>query len=72
MRRILIEIARKKSAEKRGGGGKRFELSEGDRVVIPDPDTVLAVDEALAKLEAEDPGVGCHRPAAAVRGAVGG
>jgi len=54
MRRILVEIARKKSAEKRGGGGKRFELSEADRVVIPDPDTLLAVDEALAKLAAED------------------
>ena len=56
MRRILIEIARSKSAEKRGGGGKRFELSEGDRVAIPDPDTVLAVDEALTNLEAEDTG----------------
>jgi RNA polymerase sigma factor (TIGR02999 family) len=55
MRRILIEIARKKSADKRGGG-KRFELSECDRVAIPDPDTVLAVDEALTKLEAEDSG----------------
>jgi RNA polymerase sigma factor (TIGR02999 family) len=54
MRRILVEIARKKSAEKRGGGGQRFELSESDRVVIPDPDTLLAVDEALAKLAAED------------------
>jgi RNA polymerase sigma factor (TIGR02999 family) len=54
MRRILVEIARKKSAEKRGGGGKRFELTEGDRVVIPDPDTLLAVDEALAKLAGED------------------
>ena len=54
MRRILIEIARKKQAEKRGGGGQRFELSESDRVVIPDPDTLLAVDEALAKLAAED------------------
>jgi RNA polymerase sigma factor (TIGR02999 family) len=54
MRRILVEIARKKSAEKRGGGGQRFELSEGDRVVIPDPDTLLEVDEALAKLAAED------------------
>jgi len=54
MRRILIDIARKKSAEKRGSGSKRFELSEGDRVAIPDPDTLLAVDEALAKLEAED------------------
>ena len=56
MRRILVEIARKKTAAKRGKGGKRFEVSEDDRVVIPDPDTMLAVDEGLAKLEAEDPG----------------
>jgi RNA polymerase sigma factor (TIGR02999 family) len=54
MRRILVEFARKKLAEKRGGGAKRFEVSESDRVVIPDPDTLLAVDEALEKLEAED------------------
>jgi RNA polymerase sigma factor (TIGR02999 family) len=54
MRRILIEVARKKQAEKRGGGTKRFELSESDRVVIPDPDTLIAVDEALAKLALED------------------
>src|SRR5262249_10321534 len=47
MRRILVDVARKKSAAKRGGGGKRFEVSDGDRIVIPDPDTVLAVDEAL-------------------------
>jgi RNA polymerase sigma factor (TIGR02999 family) len=55
MRRILVDIARKKQAAKRGGGGKRFEVADGDRIVIPDPDTVLAVDEALEKLAAEDP-----------------
>jgi RNA polymerase sigma factor (TIGR02999 family) len=56
MRRILVDHARKKRADKRGGGGKRFELSEADRVAVPDPDTLLAVDEALAKLAAEDAG----------------
>jgi RNA polymerase sigma factor (TIGR02999 family) len=54
MRRILVDHARRKRAHKRGGGGKRFELAEGDRVTIPDPDTLLAIDEALAKLAAED------------------
>jgi RNA polymerase sigma factor (TIGR02999 family) len=54
MRRILIEIARRKQAAKRGGGGKRFEVAEGDRVSVPDPDTLLAVDEALGRLEVED------------------
>lgn len=53
MRRILVDLARVKRALKRGGG-QRFELSEADRVAIPDPDTLLAVDEALAALAAED------------------
>jgi RNA polymerase sigma factor (TIGR02999 family) len=54
MRRILVDHARKKRADKRGGAGRRFELSEADRVAVPDPDTLLAIDEALAKLAAED------------------
>jgi len=55
MRRILVDHARKKRAAKRGGHGKRFELAEGDRVAVPDPDTLLAIDEALTALAAEDP-----------------
>jgi RNA polymerase sigma factor (TIGR02999 family) len=55
MGRILVEQARRKRAEKRGGHGQRFDLSQADRLVIPDPDTVLAVDEAIAKLAADDP-----------------
>lgn len=54
MRCILVDQARKKRAEKRGGGGRRFTVSEADRVVLPDPDTLLIVDETLAKLAAED------------------
>jgi RNA polymerase sigma factor (TIGR02999 family) len=55
MRRILVDQARRKRADKRGGAGRRFDLSESDRVVIPDPDTLLAVDEAIQKLALEDP-----------------
>ena len=54
MRRILVDNARHKQALKRGGDGRRFELSEADRVVISDPDTLLAVDETLTALDAED------------------
>jgi RNA polymerase sigma factor (TIGR02999 family) len=54
MRRILVDRARQKRAEKRGGSAQRFGLSESDRVVLPDPDTLLAVDEALTLLAAED------------------
>lgn len=56
MRRILVEAARKKQAAKRGGAARRFELSEADRVAVPDPDALLAIDEALAGLEVDDPG----------------
>jgi RNA polymerase sigma factor (TIGR02999 family) len=55
MRRILVEQARRKRADKRGGGGRRFELSESDRVHIPDPDTLLIVDEAIEQLAGDDP-----------------
>jgi hypothetical protein len=54
MRRILVDRARQKRAEKRGGAAQRFELSEADRVIHPDPDSLLAVDEALTLLAAED------------------
>jgi RNA polymerase sigma factor (TIGR02999 family) len=55
MRRILVDRARKKRAAKRGGHATRFTLSEADRAVLPDADTLLGVDEALARLAAEDP-----------------
>ncbi len=55
MRRILVDQARQKRAEKRGRGAPRFALSEADRVVLPDPDTLLTVDEALIKLATDDP-----------------
>ena len=57
MQRILIDHARARKADKRGGGGRRLELAEADRVIIPDPDTLLAIDEALDTLAAEDPTV---------------
>src|SRR5262245_27841893 len=54
MRRILVEQARLKRAQKRGGGARRFELAEADRIVIPDPETLLTVVEALEQLARED------------------
>ena len=54
MRRILVDHARMKKAGKRGGGARPFELVEGDKICIPDPDVLLAVDEALTALEGED------------------
>jgi len=55
MQRILVDHARAKRAEKRGGDGRRFAVTEGDRVLVSDPDTVLAVNEALEALALDDP-----------------
>jgi RNA polymerase sigma factor (TIGR02999 family) len=56
MREILIEQARRKAALKRGGGAaKRIELGEGLVVIEPPADDVLALDEAVGKLQASRP-----------------
>ena len=53
MRHILVEHARKRSAEKRGGGAQRVTL--GDRLVTPErPEELLALDRALEALAAMD------------------
>jgi RNA polymerase sigma factor (TIGR02999 family) len=55
MRRILVENARRKRTEKHGGLLERRDL-DGIDVAAPVPsDDVLALDEALSRLEAEDP-----------------
>jgi RNA polymerase sigma factor (TIGR02999 family) len=54
MRRILIDRARSKGRQKRGGGARRLELNELDLASPPPDDDLLALDEALSKLEAED------------------
>jgi RNA polymerase sigma factor (TIGR02999 family) len=55
MRRILVEQARRKQTGKRGGGRLRVDLPED--LAAPDPrsDNLLALDEALSKLEQHDP-----------------
>ena len=52
MRRILIESARRKAQEDRGGGWNRIDLSDAEVVSPVTPDQLLAVDDALAQLEA--------------------
>jgi len=54
MRRILIERARRKGAEKRGGDRQRIDLDKVDVAVDADDDTLLLVNEALEKLAQED------------------
>lgn len=56
MRRILIERARRKSRLKRGGGWVQVDF-EGLPLAAAAPDEkILLIDEALERLDAEDPG----------------
>ena len=55
MRRILIDSARRRNAEKRGGDLVRCELNDEDAAFSTDePETLLRLDDALTKLESED------------------
>jgi RNA polymerase sigma factor (TIGR02999 family) len=55
MRDILVEHARSKARQRRGGGRQRVELTEVVAPSGPPPEDVLAVHQALAELEKEDP-----------------
>jgi RNA polymerase sigma factor (TIGR02999 family) len=54
MRRILIDRAREKLSLKRGGRAQRVNLDDLEVAVAADDETLLVVDEALAKLAQED------------------
>ncbi len=56
MRRILIDRARHKQTRKAGGGRRRLDLDDIEPAPEEgDGDRLLALDEALRQLEAEDP-----------------
>src|SRR6516162_8748947 len=55
MRRILVDQARRKRSQRRGGMHGRCELRDDDRVEIPVDDQLLDLDEALAQLASADP-----------------
>jgi RNA polymerase sigma factor (TIGR02999 family) len=55
MRRVLVDHARRKRSQKRGGASERVELNESTLVLAAPPDELLAVDEALGELAKEDP-----------------
>ena len=54
MRRILIDRARRKQALKRGAQRQAIDLDRVDVAVQADDESLLAVDEALGKLDAVD------------------
>ncbi len=55
MRDILVEQARRKASLKRGGDRKRFDLEDADLAIEPPGDNVVALDEAIKRLEGDDP-----------------
>jgi RNA polymerase sigma factor (TIGR02999 family) len=55
MRRILVERARRKQTDKHGGNRQRIELDAVEAVAEARSIDLVALDEALTKLAAEDP-----------------
>jgi RNA polymerase sigma factor (TIGR02999 family) len=55
MRRVLVDYARTRNAEQRGGGLKRVELQDDLAVSAAQLDEVEQLDEALKRLEKENP-----------------
>jgi RNA polymerase sigma factor (TIGR02999 family) len=55
MRCILIEAARRRKADKRGGGWQRHDLIDTELAVDSSGDDLFAVDDALSRLAAEHP-----------------
>jgi len=54
MRRIMVDYGRKRRSLKRGGTSRRVELDEAANVALDSHEDVLALDEALTRLEAVD------------------
>ena len=55
MRRILIEGARSRSRQKRGGDGQRLDLEDVNLAVTLPPDELLDLSDAIDSLAAHDP-----------------
>jgi len=55
MREILIEQARRKASQKHGGRRQRVELAEGLALIEPPAADLLALDEAIQRLQQARP-----------------
>lgn len=55
LRRVLVDHARRVRSEKRGGGAVKLSLWDSDGPAIGMDERVLAVDQALERLESLDP-----------------
>lgn len=54
MRRILVDVARRKQAEIHGGGQQRFDFDDAQLISLDSPERIVALDDALNKLAEED------------------
>ncbi len=55
MRHILVDYGRRRRSQKRGGLFQRVDLDQAERIGIAPDDDVIALDEALKRLEHIDP-----------------
>jgi RNA polymerase sigma factor (TIGR02999 family) len=55
MRQILVDQARRGSSLKRGDGRRRLDLDDVEPAVAPPSVDILALDDALGRLERHDP-----------------
>jgi RNA polymerase sigma factor (TIGR02999 family) len=55
MRRVLVDRARDKGRQKRGGGYEQVDLTDIPGRADRDPDLLLSLDDALTRLATEDP-----------------
>ena len=55
MRRILVDLARRKQRPKHGGDRRRIDFDSVFPASDAAPDTLLAMDDAMSKLERESP-----------------
>jgi RNA polymerase sigma factor (TIGR02999 family) len=54
MRQVLVDFARRHNAEKRGGEFRMVSLGESDAAVDVELDEIIALDDALDRLDAVD------------------
>ena len=55
MRQVLVEHARRRLADKRGGGAVHVTLGDADHARVTDDEQIVALDEALQRLDAVQP-----------------
>lgn len=55
LRRVLVDHARAKTSQKRGGGARPLSLSEVEPISIENPTDVLDLDQAISKLAETKP-----------------